>query len=44
VLLGDTTVMNRGIGGDITYGVLKRLDDVIRRAPSTSGTRTTASI
>src|SRR5580692_3529611 len=28
-LTGDTTVVNRGIGGDITYGVLKRLDDVI---------------
>lgn len=33
-LLGDTTVVNRGIGGDITYGVLKRLDDVIRHRPS----------
>jgi lysophospholipase L1-like esterase len=32
-LLNDTTVLNRGIGGDITYGVLKRLDDVITRQP-----------
>jgi lysophospholipase L1-like esterase len=31
--LNDTTVLNRGIGGDITYGVLKRLDDVINRQP-----------
>jgi len=33
-LTGDTTVINRGIGGDITFGVLKRLDDVIAREPS----------
>lgn len=33
-LLNDSTVLNRGIGGDITYGVLKRLDDIIRRQPS----------
>lgn len=33
-LSGDTTVINRGIGGDITFGVLKRLDDVIKRKPS----------
>lgn len=32
-LLNDTTVLNRGIGGDITYGVLKRIDDVINRHP-----------
>jgi len=32
-LLNDSTVINRGIGGDITFGVLKRLDDVIRRQP-----------
>ena len=32
-LLNDTTVLNRGIGGDITYGVLKRIDDVIIRQP-----------
>ncbi len=34
VLTGDTTVINRGIGGDITFGVLKRLDDIIVRQPS----------
>jgi lysophospholipase L1-like esterase len=33
-LLNDSTVINRGIAGDITFGVLKRLDDVIRRRPS----------
>lgn len=33
-LIGDPTVVNRGIGGDITYGVLRRLDDVIKRKPS----------
>lgn len=33
-LTGDTTVINRGIGGDISFGVLKRLDDVIAREPS----------
>ncbi len=33
-LTGDTTVINRGIGGDITFGVLKRLDDIIARQPS----------
>lgn len=31
---GDTTVINRGIGGDITYGVLKRLKDITDRKPS----------
>lgn len=33
-LTGDNTVINRGIGGDITYGLLRRLDDVIKRKPS----------
>lgn len=33
-LLHDTTVVNRGIAGDITFGVLKRLDDVVIRQPS----------
>src|SRR4030095_7767016 len=33
-LLNDSTVINRGIAGDITFGVLKRLDDVARRQPS----------
>ena len=31
---GDTTVINRGIGGDITYGVLRRLKDITDRQPS----------
>lgn len=33
-LTGDPSVINRGIGGDITYGILQRLDDVIKRKPS----------
>ena len=33
-VLNDTTVINRGIGGDITYGVLKRLKDITDRKPS----------
>jgi lysophospholipase L1-like esterase len=33
-VLNDTTVVNRGIGGDITYGVLKRLKDITDRKPS----------
>jgi len=33
-LLGDSTVVNRGIGGDISFGVLKRLEDIIKRQPS----------
>jgi lysophospholipase L1-like esterase len=33
-LLGDSTVVNRGISGDITFGVLKRLDDVVIRRPA----------
>jgi lysophospholipase L1-like esterase len=33
-LLSDSTVINRGIAGDITFGVLKRLEDIIRRQPS----------
>jgi lysophospholipase L1-like esterase len=32
-LLNDTTVLNRGIGGDITFGLLKRLDDITDREP-----------
>src|SRR6201996_5159166 len=31
---GDTTVINRGIGGDITFAILKRLKDVTDRQPS----------
>lgn len=33
-LLGDSAVVNRGIGGDVTFGVLKRLDEVARFKPS----------
>jgi len=33
-LLRDSSVINRGISGDITFGVLHRLSDVIRRQPS----------
>src|SRR5262245_27465943 len=33
-LTGDSTVVNRGIGGDVTFGVRARLADVIRRRPS----------
>ncbi|TWR25570.1 hypothetical protein FPZ42_13330 [Mucilaginibacter achroorhodeus] len=33
-LTGDTTTVNRGIGGDITFGALKRLDDIIARQPN----------
>lgn len=33
-LTGDHSVINRGIGGDITYGLLKRIDEVIKRQPS----------
>jgi lysophospholipase L1-like esterase len=33
-LLNDTTVINRGIAGDVTFGVLKRLVDITRRQPS----------
>jgi len=34
VLLNDPNVLNRGIAGDNTYGVLARLQDVIARKPS----------
>ena len=33
-VLNDTTVINRGIGGDNTFGVLKRLKDITDRQPS----------
>jgi lysophospholipase L1-like esterase len=33
-LLNDTTVVNRGIAADNTFGVLDRLEDVIIRRPS----------
>ncbi len=32
-LLGDSTVINRGIAGDNTFGVLARLNDIIIREP-----------
>jgi lysophospholipase L1-like esterase len=33
-LTHDSAVLNRGISGDITFGVLKRLDEIIQRQPS----------
>ena len=33
-LTGNNNVINRGIGGDITFDLLKRIDDVIKRTPS----------
>lgn len=33
-LLKDSTVLNRGISGDNTYGVLRRLDEITRHKPS----------
>ncbi len=33
-LTGDSTAINRGIGGDVSFGVRARLADVIRRQPS----------
>ncbi len=33
-LTGDKSIINRGIGGDITYGILRRLPDIIKRKPS----------
>ncbi len=33
-LLKDSSIVNRGIGGDITFGVLRRLDEVTRFQPS----------
>lgn len=32
-LLNDPSAINRGIGGDITYGILNRLDEIIERKP-----------
>lgn len=32
-MLGDTTVINRGISGDVSFGVIDRLNDVIARKP-----------
>jgi lysophospholipase L1-like esterase len=33
VLLHDSTVINRGIAGDISFGLLNRMDDIIARKP-----------
>lgn len=33
-LTGISSVINRGIGGDVTFGVLQRLADITRRQPS----------
>jgi lysophospholipase L1-like esterase len=33
-LTGNSNIINRGIGGDITFGVLQRVDEVIRHKPS----------
>ena len=33
-LLKDSTVVNRGISGDITFGILNRIDEVVNRQPS----------
>lgn len=33
-LLGSKNVINRGIGGDNTFGILKRIDDIIKRKPA----------
>jgi lysophospholipase L1-like esterase len=33
-LSGDSSAVNRGIGGDITFGVLKRLTEIITSQPS----------
>jgi len=33
-LTGDTTVMNRGIGGDVTFGILNRMGEILRHQPS----------
>lgn len=32
-LLNDSTVINRGIAGDNTFGVLARLEDIVKREP-----------
>jgi len=34
VLLKDTTVINRGISGDVTFGVINRIKDITDRKPS----------
>ncbi len=34
MLLNDATVINRGISGDVTFGVLNRIQDITDRKPS----------
>jgi len=34
VLLNDSTIINRGISGDVTFGVLNRLKEITDRKPS----------
>jgi lysophospholipase L1-like esterase len=33
-LLNDSSVINRGISGDVTFGVLNRMEDIVARQPS----------
>ena len=33
-LLKDSSIINRGISGDVTFGILQRLDDIVKRKPS----------
>ncbi len=33
-LLNDSTVINRGISGDVTFGVINRMEDIVSRQPS----------
>jgi lysophospholipase L1-like esterase len=33
-LTGDSTVVNRGVSGDITFGLLQRVDDITVRKPA----------
>ncbi len=33
-VLGDSSVLNRGISGDVTFGVLNRLEEILRHKPS----------
>jgi lysophospholipase L1-like esterase len=33
-LLRDSTIINRGISGDVTFGVLNRIGDIVQRQPS----------
>jgi lysophospholipase L1-like esterase len=33
-LFNDKSIVNRGIGGDVTFGIINRLDDIVIRKPS----------